>query len=145
MKPSKHAQYTLQYRIEGWRGIACERTTLSKMNNIVSETSLIRLKKHSGRWRRKAVQVEMLAEVLLWMLTQLTEESKAHLLVALWLQEGIQFYYVRYPFGITHMSGSGLQGAWIPRQLRHSSSLQIADWEDQTKAQVGWDMRQGKM
>ena len=42
-----------------------KRTTLSKMNNIVSETSLIRLKKHLGRWRRKAVQVETLAEVLL--------------------------------------------------------------------------------
>lgn len=35
------------------------------MNNIVSEISLIRLKKHLGRWRWKAVQVDMMAEVLL--------------------------------------------------------------------------------
>lgn len=85
--------------------------TLGKMNNIVSKT-VLKQKKHLGRWRRKAVQVEMLAEVfLLWMLMLPTEEFKARCLLGLWLQEGIQFHYFRYLFGIGCVPGSGLQVA----------------------------------
>lgn len=82
------------------------------MHNIVSETSVLKLKKHLGRWRRKAVQVEMLAEAfLLWMLMQPTEVSKARSRLGLWLQEEIQFHYLRYLFGISCVLGSGLQVA----------------------------------
>lgn len=86
--------------------------TWRKMDNIVSETSVLKPKKHLGRWRRKAVQVEMLAEVfLLWMLMRPTEESKTRSLLGLWLQEGIQSHYFRYLFGTSRVLGPGLQVA----------------------------------
>lgn len=62
---------------------------------------------------------------------QRTEESKARSLLGLWLQEGIQFHYFRYLFGISYVLGSGLQVVGTPRWMRYNLSLQAAGREDQ--------------
>lgn len=111
------------------------------MHNIVLEASVLKLKKHLGRWRRKAVQVEMLAEVfLLWMLIWPTEESKkpgGSSVLCLGCGTRREFSFITLDISIWHQACVRLRATRgrTPRWMRHNLCLQLVK---RTRSAFSW-------